>query len=155
MLQGDALEQLKTLESESFDNEAIKEPVSEVSLKRAEYGWDCDRDSTKNASLGGEGIHVQKMGSRFVNPEGRNKRSVWIITTKPFAEAHFATFPEDLVTPMIKAGCPKGGTILDPFAGAGTTLWVAKKLGRQGIGIELNPEYIKIAERRMAQEVLL
>ena len=134
-----------------FDNEAIKEPVAEVSLKRAEYGWDCDRPSTKNK----DGIHTKKMGERFVNPNGRNKRSVWTITTKPFKEAHFATFPEDLIVPMVKAGCPKGGIILDPFMGAGTTALVAQKLGRKYLGIELNPAYIKIAENRLRQEILL
>ncbi len=87
-----------------YDSEAVKEPVSEVSLKRAEYGWDCDRPSTKNASMGGDGIHVEKMGTRFVNPAGRNKRSVWTVTTKPFRGAHFATFPPDLIEPCILAG---------------------------------------------------
>lgn len=75
---------------------------------------------------------------------GRNKRAVWTITTKPFAEAHFATFPEALVGPMIKAGCPEKGIVLDIFMGAGTTGLVAKKLGRNYLGIELNPEYIKV-----------
>ena len=90
-----------------YDAEAIKEPVSEVSLARAEYGWDCDRDSTKNASMGGEGIHVEKMGSRFVNPSGRNKRTVWTIPTRPFSQAHFAVFPPDLIRPCILAGAPE------------------------------------------------
>ena len=87
-----------------FDNEAIREPVLDISLKRSEYGWNCDRPSTKNASLGGKGIHTDKMGDRFVNPSGRNKRSVWTITTKPFKDAHFAVFPEKLVEPCILAG---------------------------------------------------
>jgi DNA modification methylase len=79
----------------------------------------------------------------------RNKRSVWTITTKPFKEAHFATFPEDLIIPMILAGCKKGGIVLDPFIGAGTTGVVAKKLGRNYLGIELNPKYVKMAEERI------
>ena len=133
-----------------FDNEAIKEPIKEISIRRAEYGWDCDRPSTKNASMNGEGIHTKKMGTRFVNPDGRNKRSVWTVTTKPFKEAHFATFPPDLPEICIKAGCPEGGTVLDPFAGAGTTLFVAEQLGRNSIGIELNPDYCEIIRRRMA-----
>jgi site-specific DNA-methyltransferase (adenine-specific) len=83
------------------------------------------------------------------NEQGRNKRCVWRVTTKPFKEAHFATFPEDLVRPMIDAGCPEGGIVLDPFAGAGTTLKVARDLGKNYIGIELNPEYVKIAEARI------
>ena len=81
----------------------------------------------------------------------RNRRSVWTISTKPFKEAHFATFPPDLVEPMILVGCPPGGIVLDPFLGAGTTGLVAKQLGRDFIGIELNPEYCRMAEKRIAQ----
>ena len=133
-----------------YDNKAIKEPIKEISIRRAEYGWDCDRPSTKNASMNGEGIHTKKMGTRFVNPDGRNKRSVWTVTTKPFKEAHFATFPPEIPETCIKAGCPEGGTVLDPFAGAGTTLYVSEQLGRNSIGIELNPEYCEIIRCRMA-----
>lgn len=81
--------------------------------------------------------------------EKRNKRSVWTIASQPFAEAHFATFPEALPENCIKAGCPSGGTVLDPFGGAGTTGLVADKLGRNAILIELNPEYAAMAERRI------
>ena len=90
-----------------YDYEAVLEPVSDKSLKRAEYGWDCDRPSTKNASLGGDGIHTEKMGERFVNPAGRNRRSVWTIPTSPYRGAHYATFPPKLIEPMILAGCPQ------------------------------------------------
>jgi DNA modification methylase len=82
--------------------------------------------------------------------ETRNKRSVWTVATKPFAEAHFATFPTELIDPCILAGCPKGGTVLDPFGGAGTTGMVADRLGRDAVLIELNPEYAAIAERRIS-----
>tara|TARA_R100001443_G_scaffold2213_1_gene7513 strand:- start:348 stop:1463 length:1116 start_codon:yes stop_codon:yes gene_type:complete len=84
--------------------------------------------------------------------EKRNKRNVWTVTTKPFKEAHFATFPKDLIEPCIKAGCPENGIVLDPFGGAGTTGIVAKSLNRQCILIELNPEYIKIAKKRADKE---
>lgn len=84
---------------------------------------------------------------------GANKRSVWQVATKPFSEAHFATFPEDLIVPCIKAGCPSNGLVLDPFMGAGTTALVARKLGRNYIGYELNPEYIAIAERRLHSQL--
>jgi DNA modification methylase len=84
----------------------------------------------------------------------RNRRSVWTIPTKPFTGAHFAVFPEALVEPCIFAGCPVGGTVLDPFCGSGTTLYVAKEHGRKGIGIELSPAYCEIAARRLSQEVL-
>lgn len=82
-----------------------------------------------------------------------NKRSVWTVTTKPFKEAHFATFPEDLIVDCIKAGCPEGGVVLDPFMGAGTTALVSRKLGRNYVGFELNPEYINIGENRLKTEM--
>lgn len=84
----------------------------------------------------------------------RNKRTVWTIATQPYAEAHFATFPPKLIEPCILAGSRPGDVVLDPFAGAGTTLYVAKELGRQFIGIELNPNYIGLIEKRLAQGVL-
>lgn len=79
----------------------------------------------------------------------RNRRSVWTVTTKPYSGAHFAVMPPDLVEPCIKAGCPEGGTVLDPFAGSGTALAVAAELGRNAVGCELNPDYIALAERRI------
>jgi DNA modification methylase len=129
-----------------YDNVAIKEPVSEVSLKRAQSGWKSDRPSAK---VGPGGIDVEKMGTRFVNPEGRNKRDVWFIPTASFKGAHFAVMPERLVEPCILAGCPEGGVVLDPFFGSGTVGVVATKHNRKYIGIELNPEYIEIAKKRL------
>ena len=91
-----------------------------------------------------------------INPSGsrtyatRNRRTVWTITTQPYPEAHFATYPEKLVEPCILAGCPVGGTVLDPFTGSGTTGAVACRLGRSFVGIELSPEYAEMAERRIA-----
>ena len=82
-------------------------------------------------------------------PTTRNKRTVWKITTKPFKGAHFAVYPPDLIETPIKAGCPKGGVVLDPFFGAGTTGIVAKQQGKDFIGIELNRGYIQIAEKRL------
>jgi DNA modification methylase len=134
-----------------YDYEAVLEPVSDKSLKRAEYGWDCDRPSTKNASLGGDGIHTEKMGERFVNPAGRNRRSVWTIPTSPYKGAHFATYPPELITPCILAGCPEGGIVFDPFAGSGTTVAVANRLGRRGIGIDLNYNYLQLAQERVGK----
>jgi DNA modification methylase len=81
--------------------------------------------------------------------EFANKRSVWETTLTPFNEAHFATFPEDLIVPCIKAGCPGGGIVLDPFMGAGTTAVMSLKLDRKYIGAELNANYCKIAEKRI------
>lgn len=82
----------------------------------------------------------------------RNKRSVWTVATAPFSEAHFATFPPALIKPCILAGCLVGGTVLDPFGGAGTTGLVADRLGRDAILIELNPDYVAMAERRIATD---
>jgi DNA modification methylase len=81
----------------------------------------------------------------------RNKRSVWTVATRPFREAHFATFPEQLIEPCILAGAPAGGVVLDPFIGAGTTAVVAERLGRQWLGCELNPEYAAMARARIAE----
>ena len=92
----------------------------------------------------------------------RNKRSVWTVTTKPYSGAHFATFPTDLIEPCIKAGCPEGGVVLDPFMGSGTTAYVAALNGRKYLGCELNPDYkplqderIKNAEMETAQMSLI
>lgn len=87
-----------------------------------------------------------------IMPNERNKRSVWTVTTQSFSEAHFATFPEKLIIPCILAGCPKGGIVLDPFMGAGTTALVAKSNDRNFISLELNPEYIQLAENRLKQK---
>ncbi len=126
-----------------YDNEAIKEKtLTNDSSNR-------DRDNSKLNNTPGR---TRMAGLKTNSYELRNRRSVWTVTTKPFKEAHFAVFPEDLIVPMIKAGCPEGGTVLDPFIGSGTTAVVAKKLKRDWLGIELNPEYIKIAESRIAAQ---
>lgn len=127
-----------------FDSEAIKEPMKLSSVKRQETGWNGDRKRGMPTTLSPHSM------SHYGKPSGgmRNKRSVWTVTTKPFKGAHFATFPPDLVEPCILAGCPVGGTVLDPFFGAGTTGFVAQKLNRKYIGIELNAEYAEIAKRR-------
>ena len=80
----------------------------------------------------------------------RNKRDVWKVATKPYSGAHFATYPEDLILPCILAGTKQGDVVLDPFNGAGTTGVVCAKTGREYIGIELNPKYIKILEERIS-----
>ena len=85
-----------------------------------------------------------------VNGERRNRRSVWTVTTKPFKGAHFATFPPDLIEPCVLAGCPKGGTVLDPFGGSGTTGGVAVANGRNAVLCELNPEYAQMVGARVA-----
>lgn len=130
-----------------FDAEAIREatshprgpgnvrPVREVEGER----------TGGNANLRGS---LHEIGPR----DARNKRSVWTVATAPFSEAHFATFPPDLIDPCIKAGCPAGGTVLDPFGGAGTTGLVADRLGRDALLIELNPSYATMARDRLARD---
>jgi site-specific DNA-methyltransferase (adenine-specific) len=85
---------------------------------------------------------------------GRNKRCVWRIATRPYFGNHFATYPPRLIEIPINAGCPSGGIVLDPFMGTGTTALVAQNLGRKYIGIDLNPEYVRIARERLAQRTL-
>ena len=202
-----------------FDNEAIKETAIHKEDPRAGYGRLHYRGKREGQNGTGQENFVKIV-------ETRNKRSVWTITTKPFKEAHFATFPEDLIKPMILAGCPEfvckkcgkvreriidnservntrpglntgnmksgketdpnkvlhnsdlskyrqqiiyktlgytdcgcnagftGGIVLDPFVGSGTTALVAKNLGRHFIGIELNPEYVEMANKRLNFEML-
>ena len=91
----------------------------------------------------------------FLIPLTRNARSVWEIQTMQYADAHFATFPEELPRRCILAGCPEGGTVLDPFMGSGTTAKVARDLGRNSVGVELNPEYAQLCATRLQQQSLL
>jgi len=128
-----------------YDAEAVKEPNAPATVERAKYHW-CKPDTKAAQYQDMNGLNRNE--TYPMNEAGRNRRSVWTITTKPFKEAHFATFPEELIIPCIKAGCPKGGVVLDPFAGSGTTGVVAEKLGRDYILIELNPKYIEMADNR-------
>ena len=121
------------------------EPVKEESLIRAEYKLNQTDYAWKAVNV----QNLEKMGSRIVNPLGRNKRTVWSICTQPFTEAHFAVYPEELCKTPIKAGCPESGIVLDIFSGAGTTALVALKNNRRFIGIELSPKYIEIAMNRL------
>ena len=124
-----------------YDAESIKEPTKTKPAKRDKMGEGYQADYTKGKRFS-EGERV--WGSLL-----KNKRNVWTITTKPFKGAHFATFPKDLIEPCIKAGCPEGGIVLDPFAGAGTTGLVAKENNRAAILIELNKEYLAMAKKRI------
>ena len=91
-----------------------------------------------------------KSGKTYVPTPRRNKRDVWTVGTSGFRGAHFAVFPEKLIEPCILAGSPLGGTVLDPFAGSGTTGVVAKRLRRDFIGCEINPDYAQMAADRIA-----
>ena len=124
-----------------FDNEAIKEDAKYPNGPNSPHKIKAV-DNVYSANL-------QKIGA---NPK-KNKRSVWTITTKPFKGAHFATFPKDLIEPCVLAGCPEGGTVLDPFGGSGTTGIVAAQHKRNAVLLELNQEYIDLAKDRIKQEV--
>ena len=151
-----------------FDADAIKQPIKDSSILRLSQDIENQAGFTrvpgktngnmkavahKSAITPGQTPHTKALNRMAGIPDpiyqSANKRSVWTVTTKPFKDAHFATYPEELIIDCVKAGCPKGGVILDPFMGAGTTGLVARKLGRNYIGFELNPEYIKIAEKRI------
>lgn len=153
-----------------FDQEIVLEPVSPNTHARLSQKVQDQIGSAR--AHGGAKPAMKAVGRKFdprqgnknnssfdeamaIMPTKRNKRSVWTVGTKPFKGAHFATYPEELIVPMIKAGCPEGGIVLDPFFGAGTTGVVAQRLNRQYIGIELNPEYVEISKRRLAQKVLV
>ena len=135
-----------------FDATAIKE----LAVAAGDLGsFDGGPQRQRNGSNSNAGRNYRRpRRGDVVKSDGlaRNKRSVWTVATQPFAEAHFATFPPDLVEPCILAGCRPGGIVLDPFFGAGTTGLVANRLGRSCIGIELNPDYVEIARRRIAAD---
>jgi DNA modification methylase len=135
-----------------YDHEAIKED-SVFTNSKGEIG---KANSTKNIGknvLDKEGFEIRDgLKNMGVYPK-RNKRSVWTITTKPFKGAHFATFPKDLIEPCVLAGCPKGGTVLDPFGGSGTTGIVAAQHNRNAVLLELNQEYIDLAKARIEKDM--
>ena len=131
-----------------YDADAIKE-----NCVGDERKWSDTYENTGSILQGKTNAKIKKTRRYSKNNSlKRNKRNVWTVTTKPFKAAHFATFPPDLIEPCIKAGCPEGGTVLDPFSGAGTTGIVAKKFNRKAILIELNPEYNVIAKERINQQ---
>jgi DNA modification methylase len=164
-----------------YDADAIKEPIKDDSIKRLiqdiENQKGSDRvpgktNGTMKAVSGKKAINIDKRmginGTSFINHKNfmkengellhgtmANKKSVWTITTKPYKEAHFATFPEDLISPCIKAGSAKGDIVLDPFGGSGTTADVSRRLGRKCISIELNKEYCDLYLKRRGNNMEL
>lgn len=159
-----------------YDAEAIMEPLANASIARLSQDVENQIGSTR-ANGGAKTNGNMKAVYKNLQPDGqqpntmhkrraeglsdteypaRNKRSVWTVTTKPYKEAHFATFPPDLIEPCILAGSREGDTVLDPFNGSGTTGVVAIKHHRFYIGCELNPDYIRLTKKRlgMVQPVL-
>ena len=140
-----------------YDAAAIAEPVAETTVRRM-------KGARSTATKHGSGIpgqqNIQKINlpraaGTYTDadiPQLRNKRDVWQINTVPYRGGHFAAFPPKLAETCLLAGCPPGGVVLDPFLGSGTTAAVARQLGRHYIGIELNPEYCTLAEKRIGGE---
>lgn len=157
-----------------FDQDAIREPYDPKSFARYQYAF----GGSKAQAMLDQGIRIRPRGMKeyngqsikdyeangvqdpsdterrildsMENGKGRNKRTVWTVTTQPFRGAHFATFPIELIRPCVLAGSPVGGVVLDPFIGSGTTAVCAVREGRSAIGIELNPEYLEIAKERIS-----
>jgi len=154
-----------------YDADAIREPAIESNTARPRMGQGPKtqyNQKRNRATFRGGGRYVNN--NSFDNAAkakptdtgmagnvcaGRNKRSVWTINTKPYRDAHFATFPEELPKICIMAGCPEKGVVLDPFTGSGTVGKVAEGLGRNSILIELNPAYIDLIKTRTAQQGML
>jgi len=135
-----------------YDAAAIREGQSQNSHGGNPLKLRTNRNEEKRASL--QNVQSSTLGP-VAGDFGRNKRSVWAMTTRSFKDAHFATFPPELPRLCILAGCPQGGTVLDPFSGAGTTGMVALRLGRNYLGIELNPDYVAMSQRRIMDDAPL
>lgn len=128
-----------------FDNDAIQEHAVNTGKGEPKFGGNKYGDSDSS-------FYQYYSGNKYVSNGRRNKRDVWSVSVASSKDAHFAVFPKALVEPCILAGCPEGGTVLDPFSGSGTTGIVAVSNNRNYIGIELNPEYIDIARTRLEKE---
>jgi len=162
-----------------YDADAVRQPMADSSIAR--LAQDIEHQAGSDRANGGAKTNgpmkavgradKQASGKAATSPrndgnawnenngrgfiptnDGANLRNVWTIATRPYSEAHFATFPPELPEMCIKAGCPVGGTVLDPFGGAGTTGLVADRLGSDAVLIELNPEYAEMARTRIVAD---
>jgi site-specific DNA-methyltransferase (cytosine-N4-specific) len=132
-----------------FDLDAVREAtISPPGTSSSDKGFVSN--VTEHSSL----RRLNQDTVRQWHPLGKNPGDVFKIPTQPFPEAHFAVFPPKLCEKPIKAGCPEGGIVLDPFCGAGTTLYMAQEMKRNYIGIDINQEFIKMSDKRTAQRVL-
>lgn len=134
-----------------YDHEAVKEPAttSERDIRRAKITGRGDQGSS--AAYMGSAQRDKSGGFPQKDPDNptRNRRSVWTVNSRPYKGAHFATFPPDLIEPCILAGCPEGGTVLDPFGGCGTTAGVSVANNRNAVMCELSPEYAQLIPERV------
>jgi len=138
-----------------YDAEAVKEQSAQPGRVQTGYKRpNKEAMSSGPMARGEEGFNHQwaEPDRVWCDDTSRNRRSVWTITPKPYRGAHFAVWPPELVRPMILAGCPVGGTVLDPFSGSATTGMVALQEGRNYIGTDLNAEYLPLAEARVREE---
>lgn len=145
-----------------WDADAVREAVTESSLERARYSLHSNNSGFAKDARTGSSFEKTRNGATmgeagFVNPAGRNVRTVWNIATSPYPGAHYAVFPERLVEPMVKAGSKPGDVILDPFAGSGTTGRVAIRFGRRAILCDVSAEYLvdHVPDRTTVQMELL
>ena len=130
-----------------YDHDAIKEKATtDIGSAKIKFGGSKYGNNT-------DPKYATKSGNVYVPNGKKNKRSVWTVNTKGYKGAHFAVYPKELITPCVLAGSPVGGTVFDPFTGSGTTAVVALNNNRNYVGTELNPEYVKIAEDRIREEV--
>ncbi len=139
-----------------YDADAVREPhvtFTERSRMRGGRRHFFQRDGTpeNGKNRGSSNLHTGRWDQAF-HPKGRNKRTVWSIPLSKFREAHFAVYPEQLVENCVRAGCPARGVVLDPFLGSGTTAVVARRLGRDFVGIDCVPGYCDMARRRLRCE---
>ena len=132
-----------------FDLDPIREARSEATEARYRYAFKANTNPASLTNHLADGGMMEK-----ANPAGRNPGDVWAIPTSPFPGAHFACMPPELARRCILAGSPQDGTVLDPFAGSGTTLMVARQLMRRSVGIELNPAYCDLVVSRLGQAPL-
>jgi DNA modification methylase len=130
------------------------EPRTTTGNKRVKVPGNYDRGAGAHGTIHRGGRTSAEYQEAKLKP-GRNRHSVWTIATEAFPEAHFATFPQEFAELCIRAGCPRGSLVLDPFGGSGTTGLVADKLGRDAVLIELNPGYAAMAERRIVNDTPL
>lgn len=129
-------------DADAIAEDAVMKPQARLTPRDFDSGKDAERAAHRRPDYR---IRETAEQERAV----RNKRSVWIIPTQPYPEAHFATFPEDLVTPCVLAGSKPGDLVLDPFCGSGTTGAVAIRLQRNFVGVELNSQYVQLARARI------